>query len=42
MPHPDATALRRPWAGRPVSLTGRLSGIPSDDPIFIGTGPDGC
>jgi eukaryotic-like serine/threonine-protein kinase len=41
MPH---EALLRPGDPRRLAryqLTGRLDGIPSDDPIFIGAGPDG-
>jgi hypothetical protein len=41
LPHQTPLQARDPrWVGR-YQLTGRLQGIPSDDPIFLGAGRDG-
>jgi hypothetical protein len=41
LPHQTPLQVGDPrWVGR-YQLTGRLAGIPSDDPIFIGAGRDG-
>ncbi len=40
MPHQTPLQVGDPrWVGR-YQLTARLTGIPSDDPIFLGAGPD--
>ncbi|HTA08777.1 MAG TPA: hypothetical protein VK836_09720 [Streptosporangiaceae bacterium] len=41
MPHPAPLRSGDPVRVGRYQLTGRLDGIPSDDPIFIGAGPDG-
>ncbi len=41
MPHPAPLRSGDPVRVGRYQLTGRLAGIPSDDPIFIGAGPDG-
>lgn len=41
MPHQTPLRAGDPRRVGRYRLTGRLAGIPSDDPIFIGTGPDG-
>jgi eukaryotic-like serine/threonine-protein kinase len=41
MPHPAPLRSGDPGRVGRYQLTGRLDGIPSDDPIFIGAGPDG-
>jgi eukaryotic-like serine/threonine-protein kinase len=41
MPHPAPLRSGDPVRVGRYQLTGRLEGIPSDDPIFIGAGPDG-
>jgi eukaryotic-like serine/threonine-protein kinase len=41
MPHPAPLRSGDPTRVGRYQLTGRLAGIPSDDPIFIGAGPDG-
>jgi eukaryotic-like serine/threonine-protein kinase len=40
MPHPVPLTSADPRRIGQCRLTGRLEGIPSDDPIFIGIGPD--
>src|SRR5271165_5892544 len=40
MPHPIPLSSGDPKRVGQYRLTGRLAGIPSDDPIFIGLGPD--
>jgi hypothetical protein len=41
MPHPTPLSSGDPRRVARYQLTGRLAGIPSDDPIFLGAGPDG-
>ena len=41
MPHPTSLRSGDPRRVGRYLLTGRLEGIPSDDPIFIGAAPDG-
>ena len=41
MPHPTPLTSGDPTRVAGYQLTGRLAGIPSDDPIFLGAGPDG-
>lgn len=40
MPHPTPLRAGDPKRVGRYRLTGRLEGIPSDDPIFVGVGPD--
>lgn len=42
MPHQVPLSAGDPRRVGRYRLTGRLEGLPSDDPIFIGTGPDGA
>lgn len=42
MPHEVPLRPGDPGRVGRYRLTGRLEGIPSDDPIFVGTGPDGA
>jgi hypothetical protein len=41
MPHPTPLRADDPTRVGRYQLTGRLAGIPSDDPIFLGAGADG-
>jgi eukaryotic-like serine/threonine-protein kinase len=41
MPHPAPLRSGDPMRVGRYQVTGRLEGIPTDDPIFIGAGPDG-
>ena len=41
MPHPTPLTSGDPTRVAGYQLTARLAGIPSDDPIFLGAGPDG-
>ena len=42
MPHPTPLTSGDPTRVARYQLTGRLAGVPSGDPIFLGAGPDGA